>query len=141
MSFSSVNGQINISATGVGELWGVGGFKMTTRDFDANIKIGTFAGFDGGTLTSGHSPEVVVLRDLNEDLEQVDGGFNPATSQIPILRQGAVTVAVTTGNTPDVFARVYMNVDGKATTDNTKPATTAEFIREIQTDIWLVRLV
>ena len=141
MSFNSVNGQIGIGATGVGELWDAGGFKMTTRNFDSDIRYGRFAGFDGGVLTSGHSPEVVVYRDLNEDLEQVDHKFNPATSQIPLIRQGAVTVAVTTGQTPSVFGKVYMDVDGKATTDNAKPLTTAEFIRPIQTDVWLIRLV
>jgi hypothetical protein len=146
MSFVSVNGQINIGATGVGELWDVGGFKITTRDFDPDIKIGTFAGRDAGTFKSGYAPEVIVLRDLNENLELVDGGFDPATSQIPLLREGAVTVAVVEGlaTAPEMFGRVYMNnADGKATTlnDASTTVTTAEFIREIQSNIWLIRLV
>ena len=56
------------------------------------------------------------------------------------VRAGLVTVAGT-GTVPDYLAPVYTGTDGIATASNSDTATSGEFIEEISTGVWLIRLV
>lgn len=125
---------------------------LTARTFEDGLVVGRFAKLDSGSLDnidSSSSPVIagVVLRNAAgpvEDLSTIDGSLY---SQVEYQRAGLVTVDVVAADTPaqfgDVFVKNTNDADaGKATTvdDGTTEAANAEFIEEVKTNVWLIRL-
>ena len=133
---------------GSGERLGTSLIALTSTVFENQLKVGRFAKLDTGSIDNmdGSATPViagVVLRNVANVVE--DGGVIDSAlySQMEYARQGLVTVDVKTGETPALFDRVYVSNagdanDGLATATNTDEAVNAEFISEIQTDVWLV---
>jgi hypothetical protein len=133
---------------GSGELLGTSHIALAAITFEDGLKIGRFAKLDTGSIDnmdSSGTPVIagVVLRNDAGIVE--DGGTidSAVYGQIEYLRQGLVTVDAKTGESPTLFSRVYANNDatadaGLATVDATDVDTNAEFITEIQTDVWLI---
>lgn len=143
MAFNTSAGDISIGVVDSGELW-EDSFSITTHDFDSNIKTGKFASINAGILETGITGTLagVVCRNTTGSLE-VDAvdDVHEHTATVRFVRSGVITVAVLTGNTPEFGGKVYTDTDGKATTDDGKTATNAEFIQEHKTDVWLIRLI
>lgn len=137
-------------AVGGGERVGKNHTILTALTFENNLKVGRFAKLDTGSLDNldGSATPViagVVLRDVARPVE--DGGVidNTLYSQAEYAREGLVTVDVKTGETPAQFDLVYISNagdanDGLATATGTDLAVNAEFIKEVQTDVWLISL-
>lgn len=136
-----------------GEDRGFDGVTLTADTFEDGLVVGRFAKLDSGSLDNmdgSASPVVagVVLRQAAnpvEDGETVDADLY---KQVEYKRSGPVTVDVVSGNTPAAFGTVFVNnvagADaGKATTtdDGTTEPTNAEWIEEVATDVWLIRLI
>lgn len=143
MAFSDSTGKVSPDEVGGGELW-ESFFSMTTSKFDPNIKTQKFASYNAGVLETGVTGTLagVVHRDITGSLE-VDNidNVHERTTTVRFTRAGVISVDVLTGKTPAFGGLVYTDTDGKATTDNTKTLTNGEFIREIKTDVWLIRLI
>jgi hypothetical protein len=129
-----------------GERFGTANVVLTATTFQAGLKTGRFAKLDAGSLDNldgSENPVIagVVLRNVTSCLE---GGATVAAtlySQAEYLRSGLVTVDVKAGETPAKFGAVYAsNTTGEATATNTDIATGAEFIEEVKSGVWLVRL-
>lgn len=135
-----------------GERYGHTNISLAATTFEDGLRIGRFAKLDAGSIDNvdgSASPVIagVPLRSAARAVEDVDVIDQTLYGQIEYMRQGLVTVDVVTGDTPAQFGAVFVSNagnadDGKATTldDATTVASTAEFIREIQTDVWLVRI-
>ena len=133
---------------GSGELLGTSHIALAATTFEDGLKIGRFAKLDGGSIDNldGSITPVIAGVILRNDAGIVEDGGTIDSSvygQIEYLRQGLVTVDVKTDETPALFGRVYASHagdanDGLATADNTDVDTNAEFITEIQTDVWLI---
>lgn len=139
------------SKVGSGERYGSVNIVLTAKTFEDNLLMGRFAKLDAGSLDnldSSATPVIagVVLRNAASPVE--DGGAvdSDLYSQVEYMRQGLVTVDVKTGDTPAQFGTVYAdNVTaleyGKATTTALNNIeTTAEFIEEVKTGVWLIRI-
>lgn len=138
---------------GGGERFGNNNIVLSQSTFEDGLVVGRFAKLDAGSIDNidaSVTPVVagVVLRNVTNPIE--DAGVVDADlfDKVDIIRSGLVSVDVVTGNTPAAFGAVFVNNQatadaGKATTVddvNTEPSN-AEFIEEIQTDVWLVRLI
>lgn len=133
---------------GGGERLGTNNIILTALSFEDQLKVGRFAKLDTGRLDNmdGSATPVVagvVLRNVANPVE--DGGVIDATlfDQVEYIRQGLVMVDVKAGETPSLFDRVYISNagdanDGLATATNTDVAVNAEFIVEVQTNVWLI---
>lgn len=133
---------------GAGERHGQLQVVLTALDFEDGLKVGRFAKLDAGSLDNFDGsvspvPAGVVLRNVANPVE--DGSTIDAAiySQVEYMRQGLVTVDVKTGETPDLFGRVFVSNagdanDGLATATNTDVAVNAEFIMEAQPGVWLI---
>lgn len=133
---------------GAGERHGLTQVILTALTFEDNLKVGRFAKLDTGSLDNFDGsatpvPAGVVLRNVAAPVE--DGAVIDADlySQVEYVRQGLVTVNVKAGETPGLFGRVYISNagdanDGLATATNTDEAVNAEFISEVQDDVWLI---
>lgn len=135
---------------GAGERFGTNQVILTSRDFEDGLKVGRFAKLDTGSIDNmdgSSTPTIagVVLRNVanaTEDALTVDSDLY---SQAEYAREGMVTVAVKDGETPTQFGIVYASNagdadDGLATATDTDIETAAEFIEEVQSGIWLIRL-
>lgn len=145
MSFTNSTDKITPDAVGGGELWD-SEFSITTHDFDPDIKTRKFASYDNGVLKTGVTGTLagVVMRDITGSSEvEADDDVHERTSTVRFVRSGVVSVDVVTGKTPEFGGFVYAGDDGKATTEitTTEIKTNAEFIREVKTDVWLIRLI
>lgn len=122
---------------------------LTARTFEDGLVVGRFAKLDSGSLDnmdSSSTPTIagVVLRDVAlpvEDGQTVDAALY---DQVQYQRAGLVTVEVKDGETPTQFGTVYASNagdadDGKATATDTDVETSAEFIEEVDTNVWLIR--
>jgi hypothetical protein len=143
MAFSDSAGVILFDKVDSGELWS-DSFSITTDKFDPTILTGKFASYDAGILKTGIAGTLagVICRDIagSIDVDTIDA-VHERTVTVKFVRSGVITVDVLTGNTPEFGGKVYTDTDGKATTDDQKTATNAEFIREVKTDVWLIRLI
>ena len=140
------------TAVGAGEPIGALNMVLSASDFEDGLKIGRFAKLDTGSLDnidSSSTPVIagVVIRDPARAVE--DGGEvnSDLYNMAQYVRQGIVTVDVVTGDTPSMFGAVFINNEatadaGKATTtdDADTEASNAEFLYEVQTDVWAIRL-
>lgn len=137
---------------GAGETLGVDNVILTATDFEDELKVGRFAKLDSGSIDnidSSATPVVagVVLRNVASAVEDGDTIDSAIYTQINYLRAGVVTVDVVAADTPAKFGSVFVkntaDADaGKATTvnDATTEASNAEFLHEVQTNVWAVRL-
>ncbi len=143
--------RINVGAVGSGESVGSINTILSTTTFEDAIKVGRFAKLDTGSLDNIDASAIpvvagIVLRSAANALES-DGTYDAAyTNIVEFLRDGLATVEVVTGDAPAMFGPVFIHnladADaGKATTADTldTEASTAEFIQEVKTDVWLVR--
>lgn len=112
--------------------------------FVDGLKIGLFAQIKGGKLdnmdaTATPTVAGVVLGKVSRASEEtvIDASKEDVVNYV---RAGLVTVAGT-GTVPDYLAPVYTGTDGIATASNADTATSGEFVDEISTGVWLVRLV
>lgn len=143
MAFGSSAGDISIQPVDGGEVW-ENNFFITTGKFSQGIKTRKFASYNNGVLETGITGTLagVVVRDIAGSLEVgADDDVHPHTQHVTFVRAGVVSVDVKIGDVPVWAGKVYTDADGRATTDNTKTLTNAEFIREIKTDVWLIRLI
>lgn len=140
----------NMPNVGAGEVFGVSKTVLSAVTFEDGLKTGRFAKLDTGSIDNFDSsatpvPAGVVLRDIPGP-EEAGGTIDAATAtKVEYLRFGLVSVDVKTGETPTLFERVYISNagdanDGLATATNTDVAVNAEFIMELQTDVWLINM-
>lgn len=133
-----------------GERYGSCNIVLSATTFEDGLLVGRFAKLDTGSIDNvdgSATPTLagVVLRNAASPVEDgaaIDGSLY---SQVEYQRQGLVTVDVKTGETPAQFGAVYVSNagdadDGLATATGTDEATTAEFIEEVATDVWLIRI-
>lgn len=138
----------DIGKVGSGERLGSTNTILSTPDFEDGLIGGRFAKLDTDQIdnfdgSADPVPAGVVLRDIPGAVE--NDGVNDAdvTTNISYIRFGLVTVDVKSGETPSQFGRVYISNagdanDGLATATNTDVAVNAEFISEIDTNLWLI---
>ncbi len=155
MSFTNLDGQINIQKVGAGEIQANGGnVILSTTDFEntataTKVLAGRFASVTAaGKLVKGAGNGTlagVVVRETTNSLEvNPDGSFDAASNIISFLRSGLITVDASTNEVaPAQFTKVKVkDSDGTATTATTNSSdTNAEFIEEIKPQVWLIRLV
>lgn len=136
-----------------GEDRGLNNITLSSDTFEDGLIVGRFAKLDSGSLDnldSSATPNIagVVLRSAANAIE--DGQTYDATliKQVEYTRSGLVTIDVVAGQAPTAFGPVFAsNTDdanrGKGTTvdDATTEATNAEWIEEVASDVWLIRLV
>ena len=149
MSFATGHLDDNQNVAG-GERYGANIIALTATTFEDQLKYGRFAKLDTGSIDNmdGSATPViagVVLRNVANVVEDGDVIDSSLYEQMEYLRQGICTVDVKTGETPALFDRVYVSNagdanDGLATATNTDEAVNAEFIMEIQTDVWMIYL-
>lgn len=149
MSFPTGHLDDNQNVAG-GERYGANIIALTATTFEDQLKYGRFAKLDTGSIDNmdGSATPViagVVLRNVANVVEDGDVIDSTLYEQMEYLRQGICTVDVKTGETPALFDRVYVSNagdanDGLATATNTDEAVNAEFIMEIQTDVWMIYL-
>ncbi len=156
MSFTNLNGQINIQKVGAGEIQPNGGnVILSTTNFEntdatSRVLAGRFASIEAGKLTlgnantNGNTIAGVIVRETTNSLEvNPDSSFDAATNIISYIRSGLITVDAADNTVPAAFTKLYaVDADGKASaTAASNTATNAEFIEEIKSKVWLVRLV
>lgn len=144
---------IDFKSIQAGEPLGDNNIILGGTSFEDGLIPGRFAKLDSGqidNLDSSGTPVIagVPLRKVSDAVEKAGLHDTELKQDIEYLRAGLVTVDVVSADSPAQFGTVYAkNTDdadrGKATTvdDATTEATGAEFIEEIATDVWLVRLV
>lgn len=138
--------------TSSGEKFGSTNIILSARTFEDGLTVGRFAKLDSGSLDNmdaSATPVIagVVLRKASNPIESGSTIDADLFDHVEYLRQGLVTVDVIAGQTPSQFGAVFAhNVAGadigKASTAddaNTEP-TNAEFVEEVATNVWLVRL-
>jgi len=142
----------DMPVVGSGELSGNNNIVLSAATFEDGLIMGRFAKLDTGSIDNidaSVTPVVagVVLRDVPGAVEQAGVVDANTTTHVNYIRSGLVTVDVKTGDTPAAFGDVFVHnlADANAgiatTTDdaNTEP-TNAEWIEEVQSDVWLIRL-
>lgn len=134
---------------GAGERFGSTNIVLTETSFEDQLVVGRFAKLDTGSIDNmdGSATPViagVVLRNVAspvEDAGVIDGAL---FSSVDIMRQGLVSVEVKAGQTPVKFGAVTASNAGDASDGMALAAggiaTGAEFIEEIKTNVWLIRL-
>ena len=133
-----------------GERYGLNILILTALAFEDGLKFGRFAKLDSASLDNmdgSANPVVagVVLRNVANAVEDAATIDSDLYSQVEYLRRGLVAVDVKSGETPAMFGQVYVSNagdanDGLATATLGDVEANAEFIREIQTNVWLVNL-
>lgn len=138
--------------SGAGELAGDNHVVLSADTYENNLKSGLFAKIDAGSLDNldaSVTPVIagVVLRDIVGAVE--DAGAIPSTrGYAEYVRAGLVTVSAVAGESPSFGDAVYAHNaagadQGKASVadDADTEPTTAEFIKDLGDNIWLIRLV
>ena len=111
--------------------------------FVDNLKIGYFAQIKSGKLDNMDSTATPVVAGVV--LGKVSRASNETVIDaskedvVNFVRSGLVTVAGT-GSVPDYLAPVYCDTSGNATASNADTATSGEFLKQIETGVWLIRL-
>lgn len=139
-------------AAGAGETVGTLNMILTATVFENALKIGRFAKLDTASIDNidaSATPVLagVVTRNVALAIENGDTISSTLYSQIQYLRQGIVTIDVMAADTPALFGAVFVRNTadddaGKASTAddaNTEPST-AEFLYEVQANVWAIRL-
>lgn len=147
MSFEDTT-TIDPSQVGGGERFGNNNTILSNSTFEDGLLIGRFAKLDTGQIDNfdGSATPVVagvVLRNVTNPIEDGSAIDADLFDKVDLMRLGLVTVSVKTGETPAQYGRVYISNagdanDGLATATNTDIDANAEFIMEVQTDVWLI---
>jgi len=122
---------------------------LTATTFQDGLLVGRFAKLDSGSIDNmdgSATPTIagVVLRNVANAIEDDDTIDRQLYEQVEYSRRGLVTVNAKAGEAvPAMFGAVYASNagdadDGLATSTDTDIATNAEFIREVQSGVWLV---
>lgn len=133
---------------GAGERYGENQLILSASTFENGLKVGRFAKLDTGSIDNfdgSATPQVagVVLRNVASPVEDGETIDSALYDHIAFIRQGLVTVEVKAGETPAMFSRVFISNagdanDGKATATATDIDANAEFVQEIQDNVWLI---
>lgn len=126
-------------------------YTVSSTSFEEGLKVGVFCKLDAGSfdnIDASSTPVIagVVVRNDANAIEAGDTYRHEEFTQIEVCRAGGISVAVKDGETPvmfgDVFVHNLADADaGKAVTSATDAvAANAEFIREVATNVWIVRL-
>ncbi|MDH1085307.1 hypothetical protein N5C79_02230 [Pantoea brenneri] len=131
---------------GAGERWSEDGVILAEPNYQDGLKIGLFAYHKAGVLSNLEAAATqvsgVVLRNLGAPLEDGPVLKTENTQIANYKRAGLVTVSVKAGANPTKFGTVYAEkATGKATATDTDLETNGEFIEQIDTDVWLIRLI
>lgn len=129
-----------------GTLFGGAHVILSEPTFEDGLKVGRFAKLDSGSLDnldSSATPVIagVVVRNVAgavEDGQTIDAAYR---SFADYARAGLIAVDVKSGETPAYGGAVYAdNATGEATATDTDIATNGEFIKELASGLWLIRL-
>jgi hypothetical protein len=133
-----------------GESYNEAGVDLSATVFENGLKVGRFAKLEAGSVDNldGSVTPLLVGVIKRDDANAVeDGGTidSDLCSQISYRREGLISVDVVPGTTaPALGARVEVSNAGDANDglaiDTGGADSTAEFIEEITTNVWLVRL-
>lgn len=135
-----------------GERLGSVNIIESTASFQNLIVVGRFAQILAGVVskmdgTANPLMAGVVLRDAALAVEYGDTIDNTLYSQIDYQRQGLCTVELKSGETPSKYGKVYASNAGDAndgtalaTPVATSVALDAEFVEEVQTGVWTIRM-
>lgn len=133
-----------------GEIYGDSGVNLAATTFEDGLRVGRFAKVDAGSIDNmdgSATPNIagVVRRDPANAVEAAGTINAELNTKISYRREGCVTVDVVPGTTaPVIGARVQASNAGDANDglaiDTGGINTTAEFIEEVTTNVWLVRL-
>ncbi|QEO57569.1 gp53 minor capsid family protein [Francisella marina] len=119
--------------------------------FQDGLEIGKFAWLNAGIVSNMDGTAVTpadlagaVIRQVNA-VESGETYEHKYINTIDCMRSGVINVHVKTGDTPAQYGKVYVENAvageyGKATTDNTQVAIDAEFLKEVGTNLWAVRI-
>ena len=138
---------------GSGQRFGQINIMLSAADYEDGLKIGLFARVDVNELKNmdgSGAPVIAGVVDRSTryatNAVAIDKSVEPE-SAIDYMRSGLITVQVKTGETPAKFGEVFASnagdaFDGQALAvqGGTGAVTDAEFIEEISTDVWLIRL-
>jgi hypothetical protein len=140
----------DLEKIGSGELIGENHTILTGLTFETGLKIGRFSKLDTGSidnLDGSANPVIagIVKRSLGNNITDLGTYTTANNTQIAYVREGLMAVDVKTSETPALFGRVYVSNagdanDGLATSTNSDLPVSAYFIREIDTNVWLVQL-
>jgi hypothetical protein len=148
-----------IGKSGSGELQGTNHIILSSDTFEDGLKIGRFAKLDSGSIDNmdgSLTPVIagVVARTPGNAVED-DGTYDTDnTTQINYVREGLVTVDVIDGDTPTQFGIVWAvngsgvddglaavsSASGTLKLDGTTNNPFAEFVREVDENVWVVRV-
>lgn len=134
---------------GGGERVGDSHIILSASTFEDGLLTGRFAKLDSGSVDNmdgSSTPTLagIVLRHVSRATEDEDAIRTELYANAEYARWGLVTVFAKDGESvPARFATVYASNagdadDGLATSTDTDIETTAEFIDEVQTGVWLV---
>ena len=140
----------DIQQLGSGERQGDNNTILSSTVFENGLMVGRFAKLDAGSIdnidgSATPVPAGVVLRNVASPVEDGDAIDSALYGQVEYLRQGLVTIDVVTGQTPAQFGAVSISNAGDA--DDGKALATggvavnAEFIHEVQPDVWLINII
>lgn len=136
---------------GAGEVKGPG-TNLASTVFEDGLLVGRFAKLDTGSidnLDNSVTPILagVVRRNITNAIESGGTIDSSIHKQVSYRRRGLIAVDVLAGQVPVQFTRVYANNDATANAGLAMAAaggnnvtTTAEYIEEIDTDVWLIEL-
>lgn len=150
MAFTSARTD-DIRQTGSGELFGSTNIVLTSDTFEDNLVVGRFAKLDTGSvdnMDASASPVLagVVLRKPQNAIEDASAIDSALFDEIDYVRFGIVSVDGVAAEAPDMFDDIYaVNVAGadigKATITTTNNVNAnAEFLRTLDSGVWLIRL-
>ncbi len=133
-----------------GESFNEAGVDIAFTTFEDGLRVGRFAKLDTGSvdnLDASGTPNIagiVARNDANavEDGQTIDASLQ---SQISVRREGLMSVDVKSGESAPAFgaqvqARNIADADAGLAVASGGVDTTAEFLEEITTNVWLVRL-
>lgn len=133
---------------GSGEIFSRPGVILTFTSFEDGLKAGRFAKLDTGRLDNldGAATPVIagVVRRLVTNAVEHGGVYKTALhKQVEVVYEGLTTVDVKEGETPSMFARVFISNDGDAsdglaTADNTDVPANAAFLYEVKPGVWAI---
>lgn len=122
---------------------------ISFTDFENGLKVGRFAKFDSGSIDNvdgSATPEIagVVKRNATNPIEDGDTIDNTLFEKVDVMISGTMTVDVKPGETPAPYGAVFVSNagdanDGLAMT-SAGEATSAIFLEEVTTDVWLIAL-
>lgn len=138
----------DIRPVGSGERWYPNGTAvLAAREFENGIQAGRIAAMVDGVLSNMTTAATatiagVPMRKVGTAVESAGTFSTEFYDHVEYVRVGFVTVDVADGEEPAIFDTVAVNDDGEALVSGSDGATDidAEFIEEITSGVWLIRL-